>query len=121
MAENDSCPPGGPKHKNCTPRRYSNNGPMPKKVKNTKRKRGKRNWKRKNGKYFNRNKEGHFARDYTEPIKVLLDFNSHKIFISAHVVVAHSHPYWITDSRMTEHVARGRVRFIEYYRIPKGS
>ena len=34
-------------------------------------------------------------------------------------MIAHSHPYWIVDSGVTEHIARNQVRFVEYHRIPK--
>ena len=106
MTNNDSCVLRGPKCKNYAIMQDSSNGPIPKKVKNTKRKQGKRNGKAKNRKCFNCNKEEHFACDYTEQRKVILDFNSCKIFVSTHVMVVHSHPYWIVDSSMTKSVTK---------------
>ena len=114
MANNDSRAPRGPKCKNYAQRQDSDNGIVPKKEKNTKRKRNKRNGKGKNGKCFNCDKEGHFARDCTEPRKVLPDFNSCQSFVSTYVMVVHSHPYWIIDSGAIEHVARDLVEFVEY-------
>ena len=121
MANNNSRMLRGPKRKNYAPRQDSGNGPMPKKTKNTNRKLDERGDKGKNEKCFNCDKEGHFARDCTESRKVLPDFNSRKIFVSTHVVVAYSHPYWIVDSEAIEHVTKDRVGFIEYHRIPKRS
>ena len=66
VTNNDSCTPRGPNHKNYAPRQDSGNGSVPKKAKNTKRKRGKHGGKGKNNKCFNRNKEGHFSCDCTE-------------------------------------------------------
>ena len=74
----------------------------------------------KEGKCFNCNKDGQFARDWTEPRKVLPDFNSSEILVFTHVMVAHSHPYWIVDLGATKHISRDQVGFIEYHRIPKG-
>ena len=113
VANNDSSMPRGPKRNNYTPGQ-DDNGPVPKKAKNTKRKRGKHSGKGENGKCFNCNKEGHFARDSTKPRKVLPNFNSSEIFVSTHVMVAHSYPYWIVDSGATEHITRDRVEFVEY-------
>ena len=36
-------------------------------------------------------------------------------------LLIHSHPYWIVDLGVTEHVARDRVGFIKHRQIPKGS
>ena len=101
MANNDSRAPRGPKRKNYALLQDSGNGSAPKKAKNTK-----HGGKGKNGKCFNCNKEVHFAHDYTEPRKVLSNFNSSEIFVSTHVMVAHSHPCWIIDSGGIEHVVR---------------
>ena len=82
VANNDSHRPRGPKHKNYAQRQDSGNGPTPKKVKNTKHKRGKRSGKGKDRKCFNCNKEGHFTHDCTEPRKILSDFNYAKFLFS---------------------------------------
>ena len=121
VANNDSRMPRRPKRKNYAPRQDSSNGSAPKKAKNTKCKKGKRGGKSKNDKCFNCNKEGHFARDYTQLRKVLSDFNSWKIFVSADVMVSYSHPCWIVDSRAIKHDARDKVGFVEYCQIPKRS
>ena len=86
VANNDSCTLKGPKHKNYAPRQDFGNESEPKKAKNIKHSR-----KGKNGKCFHYNKEGHFARDYTEPRRVLPDFNSRKNFVSTQVMVAHTY------------------------------
>ena len=82
--------PRGPERKNYALRKDFGNGPVHKKAKNTKRKRGKSSGKGKNNKCFNYNKEEHFAHDCTKPRKVLPDFNSRKIYVSTHVMVPHS-------------------------------
>jgi hypothetical protein len=73
-------------------------GPRPKKARTYKRKRGKHVGKKDKSKVlcFNYKKEGHFARECTEPKKVLSDF-SHFVYISNNVLVAHSSPMWIVD------------------------
>ena len=121
VANNDSRMPIGSRHKNYAPWQDSSNGYAPKKAKNTKCKLGKHSGKGKNGKCFNCNKERHFACDFTKPRKVFPDFNSCKFFVSTHVMVAHSHPCWIVDLEVTEHVTRDRVEFVKHCRIPKGS
>ena len=72
------------------------------------------------------NKLGHFARDCTELKKVSLslDLSSiyvcypSSIFVCSHVFVAKSISDWIIDTRPTRHIARDRVRFVDYRKIP---
>ena len=113
VANNDSRAPKESKCKNYPSRQDSINGPTLKKAKNTKCKRGNCGGKGINDKCFNCNKEGQFARYCTKPRKVLPNFNSPKFFVSTHIMVAYSYPYWIVDSRVTEHVAIERIRFLE--------
>ena len=47
--------------------------------------------------------------------------SSRFIIVTCHVIVAHHFSDWIVDSGATEHVARDRVGFMEYHRIPSGS
>ena len=121
VANNDSRMPRRPEHKNYAPRQDSGNGLVHTTTKNTKHNRGKHSGKEKNDKCFQCNKEGNFVQDFTETRKVLLDFNSRKIYVFTHVMVHHSYPYWIVDSGSIEHVTRDRVVFVKYHRISKGS
>ena len=67
---------------------------------------------------YNCEKKGHFARDCTESKKVTPNPTSHHVFVTSHVLVANSAPMWTVDSAATKHVARDRVGFVEYCRIP---
>jgi hypothetical protein len=93
-----------------------------------KHKRGKRSAKKNISKVkcYNCNKLGHFACDCTEPKKVSLslDLSSiyvcypSSIFVCSHVFVAKSISDWIIDTEATRHVARDRVGFVDYRKIP---
>ena len=70
----------------------------------------------------NYRKIGHFARDCIEPKKVLSNFFSHSLcYVLSQVLIAHSLLEWIVDTGATDHVARDKVRFMEYHRISVGS
>jgi hypothetical protein len=81
--------------------------PVPKKERTNNRKRGKCTGRKDKSKMvcFNCRKEGHFAREYTKQKKALSDFSRY-VYVTSHVMVAHSYPMWIVDSVAIENVAR---------------
>ena len=122
MAETSSCKASRPKRKqhDFAPRQERPNGPPPKKAKfvkcNTRGKRAKKDKSKLT--CYNCGKKRHFTCDCTEPKKVTPNPTSHHVFVTSHVLVANSAPMWTIDSATTEHVARDRMGFVEYYRIP---
>ncbi|KAK2985549.1 hypothetical protein RJ640_014149 [Escallonia rubra] len=119
----------GPRNANGKRERQSKKGKRgeastsaPKEGRMMKRKRGKRGGKNDMSKVkcFNCQQKGNFARDCTEPKKVLSEFFS-QLYVSSHVMVAHSQPVWFVDTGATKHVARDREGFVDYHRIPVGS
>uniref|UniRef100_A0A2N9H4Y7 CCHC-type domain-containing protein n=1 Tax=Fagus sylvatica TaxID=28930 RepID=A0A2N9H4Y7_FAGSY len=80
-------------------------------------------WKQAEQACFNCGVVGHFARDCTKPKKVLFDPFSRTVcyVASSQVLIAYSILDWIVDTGATDHVARDRVGFVEYRRVPAGS
>ncbi|XP_042983166.1 uncharacterized protein LOC122312588 [Carya illinoinensis] len=76
-------------------------------------KRGKRKKNESKLECFNCEKIGHFVRDCTELKKVHFDFSS-IVFVTSHVMFAHSYPLWTVDSEAIEYIAQDRVGFVEY-------
>ena len=115
----------GFKHKkgdNGAPKQGKNSGGGNKSApkKNVKRRRGKKRGTNK-VKCFNDQKKGHFAHDCTEPKKVTNSLTFSNICVCSHVLVAHSLSGWIVDIGATKHVARDRVGYVDYRRVPRGT
>ena len=53
--------------------------------------------------------------------KVSILNNSAITYVCTHVFVAHTIPGWIVDSGATKHIAKDRVRCVDYKRIPTGT
>ena len=41
--------------------------------------------------------------------------------MSSQALIAHSPHFWVVDSGATDHIARDRIGFVEYRRVPAGS
>ena len=125
MAKTSLCKASRPKRKqpDYAPRQERPNGPPPKKAKFVKcNNKGKRAQNDKSKlTCYNCRKKWHFAYDCIEPKKVTPNPTSHHVFVTSHVLVANFAPMWTVDSTTIEHIARDRVGFMEYHRIPIGS
>ena len=60
-------------------------------------------------------------RDCTEPNKVTNSLTFSNIRVCSHVLVIHSLPYWIVDTRATKHVARYPMGCVDYRCVPRGT
>ena len=67
-------------------------------------------------KCYNYGKKDHFTRECTK-LKNVSTLNNFAItYVYAHVFVANTIPGWIVDLRATKHIARDRVRCVDYKR-----
>ena len=70
---------------------------------------------------------GHFARECTEPKKVLSYLTPSRtnsiydIFVSSTVLLTKAHPMWTIDSGAMHLIARDKREFVEFRRILSGS
>ena len=71
---------------------------------------------------YNCSRLGHFTRDCTELKNVhTKSINLHNMYVIGSVYMIETHPLWIIDSRVTEHVANERGAYVEYHWISQGT
>jgi hypothetical protein len=66
---------------------------------------------------FNCGKPSYFARDWTEPNVMFNHNHPSNLYVSSCLMLALFVSFWTVNSGVTNHIARDRTIFVEFYQI----